>query len=196
MGPSQIVRQARRKGTKRREFPMDMNDVLKIMMSSGAAEQVSQQAGISVDDAVKVMGDVLPVLLQGMKGQATNEATQKGFLQALADHSKDDTNDLKKFVKNVDTEDGAKIDNHLLGQETEAVAAKAKKKSGIDTKTILKIMAIVAPLLMTKMGSAAKESEKTTKGSIGVADVIDIVGGLSDGVDMKDVMKLAKMFVK
>jgi hypothetical protein len=29
MGPSQIVRQARRKGTKRREFPMDMNDVLK-----------------------------------------------------------------------------------------------------------------------------------------------------------------------
>jgi hypothetical protein len=196
MGPSQIVRQARRKGTKRREFPMDMNDVLKIMMSSGAAEQVSQQAGISVDDAVKVMGDVLPVLLQGMKGQATNEATQKGFLQALADHSKDDTNDLKKFVKNVDTEDGAKIVNHLLGQETEAVAAKAKKKSGIDTKTILKIMAIVAPLLMTKMGSAAKESEKTTKGSIGVADVIDIVGGLSDGVDMKDVMKLAKMFVK
>lgn len=173
-----------------------MNDVLKIMMSSGAAEQVSQQAGISVDDAVKVMGDVLPVLLQGMKGQATNEATQKGFLQALADHSKDDTNDLKKFVKNVDTEDGAKIVNHLLGQETEAVAAKAKKKSGIDTKTILKIMAIVAPLLMTKMGSAAKESEKTTKGSIGVADVIDIVGGLSDGVDMKDVMKLAKMFVK
>lgn len=175
---------------------MDMNDVLKLMMSSGAAEQVSQQTGISVDDAVKVMGDVLPVLLQGMKGQATNQSTQEGFLKALADHSKDDTSDLKKFVKNVDTEDGAKIVNHLLGQETEAVAAKAKKKRGIDTKTILKIMAILAPLLMSKMGSAAKESEKTTKGNIGAADVLDLVGGLSDGVDMKDVMKLAKMFMK
>jgi hypothetical protein len=57
-------------------------------------------------------------------------------------------------------------------------------------------MAILAPLLMSKMGSAAKASEKTTVGSIGVADVLDIVGGLSDGVDLKDVMKIAKMFAK
>ena len=171
---------------------MDMNDVLKIMMSSGAAEQVSQQAGISVDDAVKVMGDVLPVLLQGMKGQATNEATQKGFLQALADHSKDDTNDLKKFVKNVDTEDGAKIVNHLLGQETEAVAAKAKKKSGIDTKTILKIMAILAPLLMSKMGKTAQSKSKKKDAS----DMMSVVSGMLDGVDAGDVIKLAGLLLK
>ncbi|MBR7088853.1 MAG: DUF937 domain-containing protein [Mogibacterium sp.] len=175
---------------------MDMNDILKLMMSRGAAEQVSQQAGIPVDDALAVMGDVLPMLLKGMQGQATNQSTQQGFLQALSDHSKQDTSDLSKFFKNVDTDDGAKIVNHLLGQEKEAVAAKAKKKSGIDTKTVLKIMAILAPLLMTKMGSAAKESEKTVKGNIGAADVMELVGGLSDGVDMKDVMKLAKMFMK
>lgn len=175
---------------------MDINDILKLAINSGVVEQVSEQAGISANDAASVMEAVLPMLIKGMQGQATDKSTQEGFLKALADHSKDDTPDVSKFLKNVDTEDGDKIVNHLLGKEKEAVAAKAKKKSGIDTKTILKIMAILAPLLMTKLGSAAKESEKTTKGSIGVSDVLDIVGDLADGVDMKDVLKIAKMFAK
>lgn len=175
---------------------MDMNDILKLALNSGVIEQVGKQAGVSSDDAAAVMQDVLPILLKGMQGQAANQSTQQGFLQALADHSKQDTPDVNMFLRNVDTEDGDKIVNHLLGKEKEAVAAKAKKKSGIDTKTVIKIMAILAPLLMTKMGSAAKESEKTVKGSIGAADVLDIVGGLADGVDMKDMLKIAKMFAK
>ena len=175
---------------------MDMNTMLNMLLSSDALGQVSKQAGVSENDAAAVLQDVLPVLLQGMQGQASNQSTQQGFLQALADHSKQDTSDVSKFIKNVDTEDGGKIVKHLLGAEEEAIAAKAKKKSGIDTKTILKIMAIVAPLLMSQMGKSAQASEKTAKGNIGAADVLDIVGGLTDGLDMKDVLKIAKMFAK
>lgn len=171
---------------------MDMNDVLKMLMTSGAAEEVSKEAGVSINDAVTVMEDVLPMLLRGMQGQATNKSTQQGFLKALADHSKDDTPDLTKFIRNVDVSDGAKIVNHLLGAQQEEVAAKAKKKSGIDTKTILKIMAILAPLLMTKMGSTAKTTAKK-KGS---DDMMSVVGGLLDGVDASDVIKLAGLLLK
>jgi hypothetical protein len=175
---------------------MDMNTMLKLLLSSDALGQVSKQAGVTEKDAAEVLQDVLPILLKGMQGQASNESTQKGFLQALADHSKDDTSDVSKFLSKVDTEDGGKIVKHLLGAEEEAVAAKAKKKSGIDAKKILKIMAIVAPLLMSQMGKSAKESKKTAAGNIGAADVLDIVSGLADGVDMKDVLKIAKMFAK
>ena len=172
---------------------MDMTDVLKLMINSGAAEQVSQQTGISVTDAAEVMEDLLPVLLMGMKGQAANKSTQDGFLQALADHGKQDSKNTAKFLKKVDTDDGAKIVNHLLdAKEQEAVAAKAKKKSGIDTKTILKIMAIMAPLLMSKMGSTAKSSAKKS----GSDDMLSVVGGLLDGVDAGDVIKLASLLLK
>ena len=171
---------------------MDMNDMIKMVLTSGVAEQVSQQTGISASDAASVMQDVLPVLLKGMQGQATNKSTQQGFLQALADHSKQDTEDVTGFIKNVDTEDGDKIVNHLLGEEKEAVAAKAKKKSGIDTKTIIKIMAILAPLLMSKMGSTADSAAKKTSSS----DMLSVVGGLLDGVDASDVIKLAGLFLK
>jgi hypothetical protein len=175
---------------------MDMNTMLKLLLSSDALGQVSKQAGVSENDAAAVLQDVLPILLKGMQGQASNKSTQQGFLQALADHSKEDTSDVSKFLSKVDTEDGSKIVRHLLGAEEEAVAAKAKKKSGIDAKKILKIMAIVAPLLMSQMGKSAKESKKTAAGNIGAADVLDIVSGLADGVDMKDVLKIAKMFAK
>ena len=174
---------------------MDMNDVMKLVSSSGVIDQVSKQTGISADDAVSVIQDVLPTLLSGMKGQATNTSTQQGFLQALADHSKNDTSDVSKFIQNVDTEDGDKIVNHLLGDQKEAVAAKAKKKSGIDTKTVIKIMAILAPLLMSKMGSTANKTAKASS-STSAGDMLDIVSGLMDGVDASDVLKIVSKFLK
>ena len=169
---------------------MDMNDVLKMMMSSDALGQVSEQAGISQQDASAAMEVILPMLLQGMQGQASNQSTQKGFLDALMAHSQDDTSDVPKAIKKADTVDGAKIVNHLLGSNEEEIAAKAKKKSGLDTKTILKIMAIVAPILMAQMGKNAKKKTAAEKSDGG------IVGDILGNIDAGDVVKIIGMLMK
>ena len=171
---------------------MDMETIMKLMLSSGALDQVTEKLGIDEKGAEAAIETVLPMLLKGMQGQMKNQDTQFGFMQALMDHSKDDTDDLKKAVKNVDMNDGAKIVNHLLGAEQEELAAKAKKKSGLDTKTILKIMAILAPILMSKMGKTAKTQTANT----GSGDMFSVVGGLLDGVDAKDVVNLLGLLVK
>ena len=171
---------------------MDMETIMKMMLTSGALEQVSGMLGVDEKGAESAIESVMPMLLRGMQGQMKNEDTKYGFLQALNDHSKQDTNDLKKAVKNVDMTDGAKIVNHLLGAEQEEIAAKAKKKSGLDTKTILKIMAIMAPILMSKMGQTAK----TETAKAGSGDMMRVVGGLLDGVDAKDVVNILGMLMK
>ena len=171
---------------------MDMETIMKMMLQSGALGQVTEMLGVDEKGAESAIETVLPMLLKGMQGQLKNEDTKYGFLQALNDHSKDDTKDLKKAVKNVDMNDGAKIVKHLLGAQEEEVAAKAKKKSGLDTKTILKIMAILAPILMSKMGQTAKT--ETAKGSSG--DMMKVVGGLLDGVDAKDVVNILGLLMK
>lgn len=168
---------------------MDMNDVMKMMLNSGNVSQIGKLLGVNEQEASSAIQEVLPMLLQGMQGQAQNKDTQQGFLQALQDHSNDDTSDFTRFLTNVDTEDGAKIVKHLLGSKQEEVAAKAKKKSGLDTKTIMKIMAIAAPLLMSQMGKSAKSKAKTAATS---DDMLSIVGGLLDGVDATDVFKIVK----
>ena len=139
---------------------MDMNDALKMLNQSGALDQVSQMLGVNEQEAASAIAEVLPSLIQGMQGQARNTETQQGFLQALSDHSKDNTDDIRSFIKTVDTDDGAKIVKHLLGAKEEEVATKAQKKSGLDTKTIIKIMAIAAPILMSKMGKNAEKNAK------------------------------------
>lgn len=167
---------------------MDMTDMMQMMLNSGSLGQVSQMLGVGEKEATSAIEEVLPMLLKGMQGQAKNKDTRDGFLQALRDHGQDDVNDFSKFLKNVDTDDGAKIVKHLLGSKQEEVAAKAKKKSGLDTKTILKIMAIAAPFLMSKMGNTAKK--ETAKSKSG--DMMSIVGGLLDGVDAVDVIRIAR----
>lgn len=169
---------------------MNMTQMFESVLKSGALGQVSNMAGVSEKDAASALEDVMPMLLKGMQGQLNNKDTQQGFLQALTDHGQKDTGDITKFLQNVDTEDGAKIVKHLLGSQTEEVAAKAEKKSGLDTKTILKIMAIVAPLLMSQTG---KKANSTAKGS---DDMLSIVGGLLDGVDASDIIKIAGKLLK
>ena len=171
---------------------MDMNDVMNLMSSSGALGQVADMLGVDEKSAKSAVDTVVPMLLKGMQGQLNNSDTKESFLQALSDHSEKDTSDLKKAVKNADTEDGAKIVKHLLGAGQEEAAAKAKKKSGLDTKTILKIMAILAPILMSKMGKTAKT--ETAKSSSN--DMFSIVGGLLDGVDAGDVIKIVSKLMK
>lgn len=171
---------------------MDMETIMKLMLQSGALEQVSGMLGVDGKSAESAIETVMPLLLQGMQGQMKNEDTKYGFLQALNDHSKQDTRDLRQAVKTADVDDGAKIVRHLLGAQEEEVAAKAKKRSGLDTKTILKIMAIMAPILMSKMGQTAKA--ETAKSSSG--DMMKVVGGLLDGVDAKDVVNILGMLMK
>ena len=171
---------------------IDMNDVMKLMNNSGALGQVAEMLGVDEKAANNAIDTVLPMLLKGMQGQLNNKDTKASFLQALSDHSKDDTDDLKKAVKNVDTVDGAKIVKHLLGAGQEEAAAKAKKKSGLDTKTILKIMAILAPILMSKMGKTAKTETAKSDSN----DMVSIVGDLLDGVDAGDVIKIVSKLIK
>ena len=171
---------------------MDMNDIMQLAVQSGAVGQVAEMIGVDEKTANSAVQTVIPMLLQGMQGQLKGADTKEGFLQALTDHSKDDTKDLRKAVKNVDTDDGAKIVDHLFGSKTEEVAAKAKKKSGLDTKTILKIMAILAPILMSRMGKTAKtETAKSSSGDMG-----GVVGGLLEGVDAGDVIKIVSLLMK
>ena len=171
---------------------MDMETIMKMMLQSGALDQVSSMLGVDEKGAESAIQSVMPMLLKGMQGQMKSEDTKYGFLQALNDHSKQDTSDLRKAVKNTDMDDGAKIVKHLLGAQEEEVAAKAKKQSGLDTKTVLKIMAILAPILMSKMGQTAKT--QTAKSSSG--DMMKVVGGLLDGVDAKDVVNILGMLMK
>ena len=133
--------------------------ILKLLSKSDALEQIAGAAGLSTDDASKVLSSVLPELISGAKGQASNKDTAASFLEAIMEHGEQDDSDISKLIKNVDVADGAKIVKHLLGSNNEAAAEEVTKKSGIDAKKVAKVMAIAAPIILNQMGKAAKKSD-------------------------------------
>ena len=77
---------------------MDMNDVMQMMLNSGNLGQMGQLLGVGEQEASSALEEVLPMLLQGMQGQAKNKDTQQGFLQALHDHGQKAKNDVSQVL--------------------------------------------------------------------------------------------------
>lgn len=77
-----------------------------------------------------MLDSALPLLLTGMKNNASTKAGASSLNKALKDHAKNDTSDIGNFLQNVDLSDGGKILTHILGDSKESEAASIAEKAG------------------------------------------------------------------
>lgn len=157
---------------------MDLTKIASTLLSSDSIDGLSELTGSSGSDVSNVLAQALPVLLSGANNQAKDKNTAKSFASALSDHAKADTNNLTKFLGNVDIEDGAKIIGHLLGSGKEDTVKKIAKDSGVSKSQAGTIIDAAAPLLMSLLGQQADEDENKDSG------VGDLIGVLLDNVDV------------
>lgn len=166
---------------------MDIQKLLGELLSADSVKGLSKASGASQKDVKKVVAAVLPSLLGGAKGQAESSDTAEGFTQALTDHAKADTSDIKSFLANVDLEDGAKIIGHLLGSNQENTTKAVSAQTGVSTKKTGNILSSLAPLLMSLLGQqTGSDSSGSSIGSLmgsllGNVDITSVLGGLLGG---------------
>lgn len=170
---------------------MDNSSLMNALTAKETLGLVSQMVGISSEDAGKAISSLLPALLNGAADQNKNADTAASFLEAVMSHGEKDSSDMSKFIKNIDLEDGAKIVGHLLGKDNEKAASAAAKASGIDKKKIIKLMAILAPIIMNQLGKESKKSGKKSSDDMG-----KLIGSLVKNIDVDDVLKIAKILMK
>ena len=166
---------------------MDIQKLLSELLSADSVKGLSKAAGASQKDVKKVVAAVLPSLLGVAKTQAESSDTAEVFTQALSDHAKDDTSDIKSFLANVDLEDGAKIIGHLLGGNQENTTKAISAQTGVSTKKTGNILSSLAPLLMSLLGQqTGSDSSGSSIGSLmgsllGNVDITSVLGGLLGG---------------
>ena len=170
----------------------DLSSIASTLLSGDALDGIVSSTGASKKDISSVLTSALPSLLSGAAKQSTGKDTALNFASALEQHAAKPTNNLASFFKDVDALDGSKIIGHLLGGEKDTTAEKIAKQSGVDPKTVAKILAVAAPLLMSLLGKktneATKEDKTSTTASLAQAlldgvtsnkfDVGDILGSL------------------
>lgn len=157
---------------------MDLTKLASTLLSSDSIKGLTQATGASGKDITSVLSGALPTLLNGANAQAKDKKTADSFVSALAQHAKDDTSDLSKFLGNVDLSDGSKIIAHLLGSNTDSVVAEVADKAGVSEDKTSSILSAVAPLLMSLLGQQADEDEDKDSGIEG------LLGAVLDNVDV------------
>lgn len=161
---------------------MDLKKLAGTLLSSDSIDGLSSLTGASGSDVTSVLSQALPALLNGANEQAKDESTSESFVSALAQHAKDDTNDLSKFLGNVDLTDGSKIIGHLLGSNTDSTVDDIAAKTGVSKDATSSIVSAAAPLLMSLLGQQADEDESKDSGIQG------LLGSLLDNVDVGDLL--------
>ena len=171
---------------------MDLNELMSTMLSEESIENLGVKSGSSPEEVRSVLGNALPLLLNGANAQATNQETASGFVGALQQHAQDDASNVGSFLGNVDMGDGAKIIAHLLGANTGAQTQAVAQQTGVSQAKTGSILSAVAPLLLTLLGQqAASGSNSASNNALGIGglmgslmgsgDMTSLLGGLLGG---------------
>lgn len=131
---------------------MDLNTLMATILSDESINGVCNKTGATGEQVRGVLGNALPLLLNGAGAQANNDATAPGFAGALQQHAQSNTSNLSSFFGAVDLDDGAKIVAHLLGANTAAQTQTVAQQSSVSSSTAGGILASIAPLLMSLIG--------------------------------------------
>lgn len=157
---------------------------------------LSGKASVSEDQMTQALLQALPSMLGKMQTNAKTKSGADSLLKALDQHDLSEE-DIVKLIKTVDMDDGVKILNHIYGDEkqTAAVQKEVAQKTGIEPAKIAKIMAIVAPILLTTLAKTNKKANKTetVSNSDGLADLLGGVMSLAGGGSNKGGLDLGSL---
>lgn len=142
------------------------------MISGGGLNAISKRLKVDKEDIAKVLSAGIPALVGGMRRNASAEEGAKSLTKALTDHSADDISNPAEFLKNADLKDGKKILGHVLGDDQKQLVDEISKAAGVTKGKTTSILSLVAPLLLSSLGS-----QNNSSGS----GLLSLLGGLLGG---------------
>ena len=167
---------------------MDLNALLSTLLSEESVNGVSGKSNATPAEVRGVLGNALPLLLNGANDQAINTETASGFAGALQQHAQSDTSNLTSFLGGVDMEDGAKIIGHLFGLNTASNTQSVAQQSGVSTAMTGSILSAAAPLLMSLIGQQTNNEANSGLNTAGLmgnllgsGDMTSLLGSLLGG---------------
>lgn len=149
-----------------------VEDLMTNVLSGEGLDALSQKTGIDTNQIKGIAASALPVLMQGMASNAGQPDKAQGLASALSSHAAKEGSAVEQIAQ-ADTADGAKIVNHLLGDNASEVETQIAQKAGVDQNQVGQLLASLAPMVMSQVGQKAGAAE-----SGGGSDLGSMVNGL------------------
>ncbi|WP_433431508.1 DUF937 domain-containing protein [Nonomuraea sp. CA-141351] len=162
---------------------MTLNDELLAELGDSGLEQIAGMLGTDTTTARDVVQAVSGTIIGGMARNAQYPEGAEALRGALDDHV--DTDPFSGDVASL-TRDGHNILGHVLGgQGTEQAATGLSQFAGIDSGTVIKLLPLIAPMIMSLLANRAASHDMDADA---VADHLNseqtaMPGGLSDLIE-------------
>ena len=156
---------------------MDISSLLQGAIGQQIVGTAAKQFGINESQAQTAVTTAIPLLLRALNKNAQNGGAN-GIANALNQHDGSILNNLAGFLgQGGNQQDGLGILGHVLGNNQDNVANAIGKQSGLDAGQVIKILALVAPIVMGFLGKQKQENNLDSSGLAGLLG--GLVGGTS-----------------
>lgn len=153
----------------------DLNSIGELL-AAGGTSAISKRLKLKQGDVAQVLSNGIPSMIAGMQSNASTADGAASLSNALADHSKDCTADIGAFLKGADLDDGKKILGHIFGGDQNKIIGDISAKTGVTKGKTTSILALVAPLLLSCLGTQQQSQQQNAGFSLA-----GLLGGLLGG---------------
>ncbi len=129
--------------------------LLKLMLAKKSIDSVAGKTGLSDKQIKKLLTLALPLLMKYLTSNASQGNGALSLLGALSQHTNKDSVDLQ--LRQADEKDGSRIIGHILGGDEDKVTRDLAAQTGIDPLMVAKVLAIIAPFLLSGISAAQNQ---------------------------------------
>ena len=160
-----------------------MNNLLELLLKSmtqqSSIDAAEKKTGIKGVTVLTILSYALPLLMKALTKNASSQSGAQSLLGALAQHTSNKA--MPAQISEADAVDGCKIIGHILGNDLDSSVKSIADKSGVSAGDVMKVLAIMAPALLSSISSAAKATQQAQQNQKKGVD-------LSDGLDVSDLV--------
>ena len=156
---------------------MDLLSMLMGSMTSGdSVNAMSQKTGASSKQIKMLIALALPILIKYLTKNASSQSGAQSLLGALTQHT--NKKSMADQIADADEEDGKKILNHILGQNSGSVASDLAGQTGLSGDQVMQILGNMAPSMMSGLSAATNAgAQQQADSGFDFTDLLGMFGG-------------------
>lgn len=138
------------------------NSILETIMRQLDAEaltKLSQQVGMTEDQARQGLSAAIPLLLIALEGNTARSGGAEDLKRALQfDHDGSILDNMSAYLSNPQRASGSGILKHVLGDRRSVAESDLARQTGLPPGSLSSLLELAAPLVMGALGKQQRES--------------------------------------
>lgn len=155
---------------------MNLSDLVSGPLGQQLVGGLSRQLGVNDSRVSSAVSMALPFLLSQMNKNARTSQGAESLNQALNQHSGSALNNIESILNSPNMADGLGILGHVFGNKQNQVARNIGNQSGLSAGNVMQILATLAPVVMSFLGSQKQQNNLDSSGVSGLLG--SLLGGM------------------